>query len=264
VRIHTIKLGKMEKKMDFDLKGRVAFVTGATSGLGVHFARVLAKAGAAVAVSGRRVDRLEELRREIESTGERCAAVSLDVTDGTQIARALDDAEAALGPINILVNNAGMSADGPVAEIPIADFDRVMSTNVRGPFLLAQELGKRMIVRKSGGRIINIASIAAFRVLPGSTPYCISKAAIAMMTQCLAREWARYDINVNAICPGFIETELNMDWFESAKGKAHIQSFPKRRLQQAGDLDGALLLLASDASRAITGAMLNVDEAQSL
>jgi NAD(P)-dependent dehydrogenase (short-subunit alcohol dehydrogenase family) len=263
-RIHTIKPGKMEKKMDFDLKGRVAFVTGATSGLGVHFARTLAQAGAAVAISGRRADRLENLCREIESGGGRCAAVSLDVTDETQIARALNEAEAALGPINILVNNAGMSADGPAADIAVDDFDRVMSTNLRGPFLLSQELGKRMIARKLGGRIINIASIAAFRVLPGSTPYCISKAAIAMMTQCLAREWARYEINVNAICPGFIETELNAEWFETAKGKAHVQSFPKRRLQQAGDLDGALLLLASDASRAMTGAMLNVDEAQSL
>lgn len=250
--------------MEFDLKGRVAFVTGATSGLGRHFARVLAKAGAAVAISGRRAERLAELRREIEAEGRKCVDVVLDVTDAKQIAPAFDKAETALGPVNILVNNAGMSANGPVADIPVADFDLVMATNLRAPFLLAQEIGKRMIAREQGGRVINIASITAFRVLQGSAPYCISKAGLAMMTQCMAREWARYDINVNAICPGFIETELNGAWFESAKGKAQIQSFPKRRLQRPEDLDSTLLLLASDSSCAITGALFNVDEAQSL
>ena len=188
----------------------------------------------------------------------------LDVTDAAQIPPAFDAAEAALGPIDILVNNAGMSINGPAAELAIADFDAVMSTNLRGPFLLAQETGRRMIARKNGGRIINIASITAFRVLSGSAPYCISKAALAMMAQCMACEWARHDINVNGISPGFIETELNGAWFESEKGRAQIKSFPKRRLQQAKDLDGMLLLLASDASAAITGAMLTVDEAQSL
>ncbi|HEY2035209.1 MAG TPA: SDR family NAD(P)-dependent oxidoreductase [Rhizomicrobium sp.] len=249
--------------MEFDLKGRVAFVTGATSGLGRHFATVLAKAGAAVAISGRRAERLAELRKEI-ATGGKCAEIVLDVTDARQIAPALDKAEAMLGPVDILVNNAGMSANGPVADIATADFDAVMATNLRAPFLLAQDVGRRMIARGKGGRIINIASITAFRVLQGSAPYCISKAGLAMMTQCMAREWARYDINVNAICPGFIETELNDAWFESAKGKAQIQSFPKRRLQRPDDLDSTLLLLASDASRAITGALFNVDEAQSL
>jgi NAD(P)-dependent dehydrogenase (short-subunit alcohol dehydrogenase family) len=250
--------------MQMDLKGEVAFVTGATSGLGRHFARVLAKEGAAVAISGRRADRLAELRNEIEKAGGRSIEVPLDVTDASQIAPALDKAESALGPVTVLVNNAGMSADGPVADISTADFDMVMATNLRAPFLLAQEMGRRMIKRGAGGRIINIASITAFRPLPGSAPYCMSKAGVAMMTQCMAREWARYDINVNAICPGFIETELNRDWFETAKGKAQINSFPKRRLQQAGDLDATLLLLASDASKAITGSLFTVDEAQSL
>jgi NAD(P)-dependent dehydrogenase (short-subunit alcohol dehydrogenase family) len=250
--------------MEFDLRGRVAFVTGATSGLGRHFAGVLAKAGAAVAISGRRQERLLELRKEIEAAGGKCVDVALDVTDTAQIAPAFDKAQVALGAIDILVNNAGMSANGPVAEIAASDFDAVMSTNLRGPFLLAQEVGKRMIARGQGGRIINIASITAFRVLRGSAPYCISKAGLAMMTQCMAREWARYDINVNAICPGFIETELNDEWFETEKGKAQIKSFPKRRLQRPEDLDSTLLLLASDASRAITGALFNVDEAQSL
>lgn len=250
--------------MQMDLKGRVAFVTGATSGLGRHFAQVLAREGAAVAISGRRADRLAELRNEIEKAGGRSIEVPLDVTDASQIAPALDKAEAALGPVTVLVNNAGMSADGPVADISTADFDMVMATNLRAPFLLAQEMGRRMIQRGAGGRIINIASITAFRVLPGSAPYCMSKAGVAMMTQCMAREWARYNINVNAICPGFIETELNRDWFETAKGQAQINGFPKRRLQQAEDLDATLLLLASDASKAITGSLFTVDEAQSL
>ncbi|MGN6148930.1 MAG: SDR family NAD(P)-dependent oxidoreductase [Rhizomicrobium sp.] len=250
--------------MQMDLKGEVAFVTGATSGLGRHFARVLAREGAAVAISGRRADRLAALRKEIESDGGKCVEIVLDVTDAVQIAPALDKAEAALGQMTILLNNAGMSADGPVADIATADFDMVMATNLRAPFLLAQEMGRRMIKRGAGGRIINIASITALRVLPGSAPYCMSKAGLAMMTQCMAREWARYDINVNAICPGFIETELNSDWFETTKGKAQTQSFPKRRLQQAQDLDATLVLLASGASKAITGSLFTVDEAQSL
>jgi NAD(P)-dependent dehydrogenase (short-subunit alcohol dehydrogenase family) len=250
--------------MEFDLKGRVAFVTGATSGLGKHFANVLCGAGAAVAVCGRRQDRLQVLRKEIEDAGGKCAAVVLDVTDAAQIPRALDDAETALGPIDILVNNAGMSADGPAADGSVSDFDAVMATNLRAPFLLSQEMGRRMIARKRGGKIINISSITAFRVLPGSAPYSMSKAGVSMMTQCLAREWARHDINVNAICPGFIETELNEDWFATEKGQAQIKTFPRRRLQQASDLDGTLLLLASDASKAITGSLFTVDEAQSL
>ncbi|HEY5339038.1 MAG TPA: SDR family NAD(P)-dependent oxidoreductase [Rhizomicrobium sp.] len=250
--------------MEFDLKGRVVFVTGATSGLGRHFAKVLAQAGANVAIAGRRRERLLELQHEIEIAGGRCAVIVMDVTDAAQITRAFDEAEATLGPIDTLVNNAGMSADGPAADIAAADFDAVMATNLRGPFLLSQEIARRLIARKKGGRIINVASITAFRVLSGSAPYCISKAAIAMMTQVLAREWARYEINVNAICPGFIETELNDEWFRTEKGRAQIRSFPKRRLQQASDLDGTLLLLASDASRAMTGSLLTVDEAQSL
>jgi len=248
----------------FDLSGRTAFVTGATSGLGRHFAKVLAEAGAAVALSGRRTDRLAAVKAEIEAAGGRAAAVPLDVTDAAAIAPALDAAEAALGPIDILVNNAGLSVLGLAADISAADFDMVMATNLRAPFLLATEVGRRMIAGKREGRIINIASIGAYRVLPGVTPYCISKAGLAMMTQCLAREWARKGINVNALCPGFIETELNDDWFASEKGKAQIATFPRKRLAQESDLDGMLLLLCSDASRTITGSLLTVDDGQAL
>lgn len=250
--------------MEFNLGGRVAFVTGASSGLGRRFARVLAGAGANVAIAGRRAERLADLKAELESLGRKCAAVTLDVTDAAAVPRAFDAAEAALGPIDILVNNAGMNVQSLAVDMKVADFDSVIATNLRGPFLLATEAGRRMIARGKGGRIVNIASIGAFRVLPGLAAYCASKAGLAMMTQCLAREWARHDINVNAICPGYIETELNSEWFRSEGGQKQIRSFPKRRLAQESDLDGMLLLLASDASRAITGSLMTVDDAQSL
>ena len=249
---------------NFDLSGRTAFVTGASSGLGRHFAKVLSTAGAAVALAGRRVERLNEVKAEIEKSGGRAAAIPLDVTDERAIAPALDAAEAALGPVDILVNNAGLSVLGLSVEVSAADFDKVIATNLRGPFLLATEVGRRLIAAKREGRIINVASIGSYRVLPGVTPYCISKAGLAMMTQCLAREWARKGINVNALCPGFIETELNDEWFASEKGKAQIASFPRKRLAQESDLDGMLLLLASDASRTITGSLLTVDDGQAL
>ena len=250
--------------MNYDLTGRTAFVTGASSGLGRHFAKVLSSAGAAVALAGRRSERLEMVRDEIADAGGRAVAIALDVTDAARIAPALDKAEAALGPIDILVNNAGLSVFGLSLEMTADGFDKVIATNLRAPFLLATEVARRLVAAKREGRIINIASIGSFRVLPGVTPYCVSKAGLAMMTQCLAREWARKGINVNAICPGFIETELNDEWFASEKGKAQIDGFPRKRLAKESDLDGMLLLLASDASRTITGSLLTVDDGQSL
>ena len=250
--------------MQFDLTGHTAFVTGATSGLGRHFAKILSKAGAAVALAGRRTDRLAAVKREIEETGGKAAAIVLDVTDERRISPALDKAEAALGPVDILVNNAGLSVLGLSVEISASDFDKVIATNLRGPFLLATEVGRRLIAAKREGRIINVASIGSFKVLPGVTPYCISKAGLAMMTQCLAREWARKGINVNAICPGYVETELNDEWFASEKGKKQISGFPRQRLAKESDLDGMFLLLASSASRTMTGSLLTVDDGQSL
>jgi NAD(P)-dependent dehydrogenase (short-subunit alcohol dehydrogenase family) len=250
--------------MTFDLTGKNALVTGATSGLGRHFAKLFASAGAGVAIAGRRQDRLDTLKREIESAGGRSFAIALDVTDAGAIAPAFDRIEAALGPLDILVNNAGMSADGRAVDLSVAEFDAVVATNLRAPFLLSQEIARRLMARKASGRIINISSITAFRPLAGSAPYSVSKAGLSAMTQVLAREWARHDINVNAICPGYIETELNEDWFRTEKGLAQIRSFPRRRLQEASDLDGVMLLLASDASHAITGSLFTVDEGQSL
>jgi NAD(P)-dependent dehydrogenase (short-subunit alcohol dehydrogenase family) len=253
-----------ENPVEYRLAGRTAFITGVTSGLGRRFANLLAAQGAAVALAARRKDRLNAVACEIVQAGGRCCTIGLDVTDANQIKPAIDEAEAALGPIDILVNNAGMSVQGMAIDLKADEFDSVMATNVRGPFLLATEVGRRMIARGRGGRIINIGSIGGLRVLPGLSAYCTSKAALAMLTQSLAREWARYDINVNALCPGYIETELNDTWFKSERGLAQIKTFPRRRLAREEDLDGMLLLLASDASRTITGSVLTIDDGQSL
>jgi NAD(P)-dependent dehydrogenase (short-subunit alcohol dehydrogenase family) len=250
--------------MPFDLTGKTALITGASSGLGRHFAQVLARSGCAVAIAGRRRERLEAVQREILALGQRCVPVTLDVTVTLTLATAIDQAEASLGPIDILVNNAGMNVQGRATDLDPSSLDQILNTNLRAPFLLATEMARRMIARGKGGRIINIASIGAFRVLAGLSAYCMSKAGVAMMTQCLAREWARYGINVNAICPGYIATELNQDWFESEAGKAQVKSFPRRQLMREEDLDEVLLLLASDSSSAVTGALFSVDDGQSL
>ncbi|MBL6852773.1 MAG: SDR family NAD(P)-dependent oxidoreductase [Alphaproteobacteria bacterium] len=248
----------------YDLTGRVAFITGATSGLGRHFAKVLSAAGAVVALAGRRIDRLDEVKAEIEAAGGKAAAAPLDVTDAGAIGPAFDKVQADLGVADILINNAGLSRFGLSLELTANDFDTVIATNLRAPFLLATEFARRVIPAKKEARIVNIASIGAFKVLPGVTPYCTSKAGLAMLTQCLAREWANKGINVNALCPGYVETELNDDWFKSDKGQKQIAGFPRKRLAKESDLDGMLLLLCSDAARTITGSLLTVDDGQSL
>lgn len=248
----------------FDLTGKTALVTGATSGLGRRFAQVLAKAGAKVAIAGRRVERLVDLQREIEEVGGRALSLALDVTDTQSIAACVEACERALGPVDILVNNAGMNVEALPHQVTPEGFDTMFDTNVRGAFFMAQAVGTRMMARGQGGRIVNIASIGAHTVLPGLTVYCMTKAAIAMMTKSLAKEWARANINVNAICPGFIETELNSEWFHSEGGQKQIKAFPRRRLGLESDLDGTLLLLASDHARFITGSLITVDDGQSL
>lgn len=248
----------------FDLTGKVALVTGATSGLGRRFALLLAKAGAAVAITGRRVDRLDTLTAEIEAMGGKALPIALDVTDPASIKTCVEAAEQGLGPVGILVNNAGMNVQALPHEVTPEGFDTMFDTNVRGAFFMAQAVGNRMIARGEGGRIINIASIGAFTQLPGLTIYCMTKAAVAMMTKSLAKEWARKQINVNAMCPGFIETELNSEWFQSEGGQKQIKTWPRRRLGVESDLDGTLLLLASDHSRFITGSLFTADDGQSL
>jgi NAD(P)-dependent dehydrogenase (short-subunit alcohol dehydrogenase family) len=248
----------------FDLTGKVALVTGATSGLGRRFALILAKSGASVAITGRRVDRLETLKAEIESIGGKALPIALDVTDPASIKACVEAAEQGLGPVNILVNNAGMNVQAMAHEVTPEGYDTMFDTNVRGAFFMAQAVGNRMIARGEGGRIINIASIGAFTQLPGLVIYTMTKAAVAMMTKSLAKEWARKNINVNAMCPGFIETELNSEWFQSEGGQRQIKTFPRRRLGVESDLDGTLLLLASDHSRFITGSLFTADDGQSL
>jgi NAD(P)-dependent dehydrogenase (short-subunit alcohol dehydrogenase family) len=246
------------------LSGQVALVTGSSSGLGERFARVLSGAGARVVLTARRTDRLERLRAEIERAGGCACALELDVTDPHSISGAFACAEREFGPVSILVITAGMNVEGRAVDLAVEDYDRIMDTNVRGAFLAAREAARSMIARGKGGRIINIASIGAQKVLPGLAAYCMSKAALVMMTKALAREWARHDINVNAICPGYILTEINQHWFASEGGEKQKAGFPRRRLGEPSDLDSSLLLLASPQNRFMTGAVITVDDGQSL
>ncbi|GAA0655619.1 SDR family NAD(P)-dependent oxidoreductase [Brevundimonas lenta] len=250
------------------LANRTAFITGASSGLGLHFAHLLSDAGANVVLAARRTDRLEAAVTAIRANGGEALAVALDVTDVDAIGPAMDAAQAALGPISILVNNAGVSGDGAALSLPAAVFDQTFDVNVRGVFMAAREAAKRMLdsgVAAAGdARIVNIASIAGLTQLPGLTAYCASKAAVISLTQGLAREWAKRHIAVNAIAPGYIETEINADWFATDAGKAQIESFPRRRLMDGDALDQALLLLAGPAARFITGSIIAVDDGQSL
>lgn len=247
-----------------DLTGRNALITGTTSGFGRHMAKTLARAGAHVAITGRRTERLETLKAEIEAMDGRAVPIALDVTDVDSIEACIETAETELGPLDIVVNNAGMNVDQRALDVTPDAYDRIMNTNLRGAFFTATAAARRMIARGRPGRIINIASIGGHTVLPGLSVYCMSKAGMLMMTRSLAREWAKYDINVTALCPGYIETEINADWFATEAGQKQIQRYPRRRLGEISDLDGALLLLASDQGRIITGTAITVDDGQSL
>ncbi len=251
--------------IEVNFKGKVALVTGASSGLGARFAKVLAEAGATVVLAARRTDRLKELRAEIESAGGAARLVALDVTDHDSIKSAIAHAETEAGPIDILVNNSGVSTTGKLVDVTPDDYDFVFDTNTKGSFFVAQEVAKRMILRSKAEpqrqfRIINIASVAGLRVLSQIGVYCMSKAAAVQMTKAMALEWGRYGINVNAICPGYIETEINRDYFASEGGKKLIDVLPRKRVGKPEDLDGLLLLLASDESRFINGAIMTADD----
>jgi len=243
----------------FDLSGKVALVTGASSGLGVHFARTLAEAGAAVVLAARRAERLASLQAELQKNGAKAAAVTLDVQSGEAVAAAFDQAEGALGPVDIVVNNAGISIVRPALEMPEQDWDSVVDTNLRGAWLVAQTAGKRWVAAKRPGAIVNIASILGLRTIGQVAPYNASKAGLIHLTRALAMEWARYQIRVNAICPGYIETEMNSDFWKTPGGQRLIERIPQRRIGQPEHLDGALLLLASEAGAFMTGSVLTVD-----
>lgn len=248
-----------------DLKGKVILVTGASSGIGRHFAVRLAAEGARVAAAARRVELLEALSDDVARSGGILVPVQMDVSSIDSIRKGVDAAEKAFGPIDVLVNNAGIAHQSRVTDVTEEDFDRVFATNVKGAFFVAQECGARMIKAKIEGRIVNTASIAGLVTMPQLTAYGMSKAAVVQMTKSLAREWARHGINVNAICPGYIATELNADFFSSETGQKLVAGLPKRRIGEASDLDGALLLLASgNASRSITGAIITADDGYSI
>lgn len=255
--------------IEVNFEGKIALITGASSGLGARFAKILAQAGAQVVLASRRVERLKELRAEIEAEGGAAHVVSLDVTDYTSIKSAIAHAETEAGPIDILVNNSGVSTTQRLLDVTPEDYAYVMDTNQRGAFFVAQETAKRMIARAKGDpkkqhRIINIASVAGLRVLPQIGIYCMSKAAVVHMTKSMAVEWGRYGINVNAICPGYITTEINAEYFASEEGQKLINMLPRKRVGLPEDLDGLLLLLAGEESRFINGTIITADDGMSV
>jgi NAD(P)-dependent dehydrogenase (short-subunit alcohol dehydrogenase family) len=255
--------------MRTNLKEKVALVTGASSGLGTRFARVLAANGALTVLASRRVERLKDLRAEIEAAGGAAHVVQLDVTDSDSIRDAIDHTERAVGPIDILVNNSGVSTTQRLTESTPADYDHVFATNVKGAFFVAQQVAQRMIARSKTtpdlrGRIVNVASVAGLRVLPQIGLYCMSKAAVIHMTRAQALEWGRYGINVNAICPGYIRTEINDEYWDTEGGRKLIQLLPRRRIGNAEDLDGTVLLLVADESQFINGAIITADDGMSV
>jgi NAD(P)-dependent dehydrogenase (short-subunit alcohol dehydrogenase family) len=243
----------------FDITGQVALITGASSGIGEHFARVLAAAGARVALAARREDRLAELAREIEAAGGQCLPLACDVTKQASVAAAIAAAEARLGPLSILVNNAGVVVSKPLFEHTEEDWDYVVDTNLKGAWLAAREFAHHLVGLRRPGRIVNISSILASRTIGRVPAYCAAKAGLTHLTQVLAMELARYGILVNALAPGYIETDFNRAFFETEAGKALISRIPLKRIGQAPDLDGALLFLASPASAYVTGAVIAVD-----
>ena len=253
---------------NIDLSGRVALITGASGGLGAQFARTLSRAGAAVVLVSRRTDKLKDLRAEIESEGGDAHVVSLDVTDIDSIKSAVAHAETEVGSIDILVNNSGVSTTKRVQDVSEDDFDFVFDTNVKGSFFVAQEVGKRMLARAkgvapgtyTGGRIINIASVVGLKALPQIATYAMSKAAVIQMTKALALEWGRFGINVNAICPGYIRTEMNEQLWESEAGHKLMQMLPRKRVGHPQDLDALLVLLASAESGFINGSIISADD----
>lgn len=251
-----------------DLSGRVALVTGASSGLGAQFAKTLSQAGAGVVLAGRRIERLKTLRAEIEAGGGDAHVVTLDVTDLDSIKSAVAHAETEMGTIDILINNSGVSTTQKLTDVTENDYDFVMDTNLRGAFFVAQEVGKRMLARSrgaapgtfTGGRIVNIASMAGLRVLSQIGVYCMSKAAVIHMTRAMALEWGKFGINVNAICPGYIDTEINHHHWSTEGGKKLVDLLPRKRVGQPKDLDTALLMLCANESHFINGAVIQADD----
>ena len=246
------------------MRGDIALVTGASSGLGRHFAKVLALHGAKVAIAARRVDRLEALAEEIRAAGGKALPVALDVTDAASVGAALDRIEAELGPISVLINNSGTTVTKPFLEQTEEDVAHVLDTNLVGALRVAQAVAKRMVESKTEGRIVHIASILGFRVAGQLSAYAASKAALVRLSESMALELARYGIRSNALAPGYFATEINDGYFETEAGKTMLRRVPQRRLGRLDELDAPLLLLASRASSFITGATLRIDGGHSV
>lgn len=246
------------------LAGRTALITGASSGVGRALALAFVDAGARVVVAARRQAALDQLVAEVEARGGQALAVALDVEQESSVVAAYDAAERTFGCVDTVVPNAGVNIEGPSTELSMDAFDGLMNVNLRGAFLTAREGGRRIIAHRPAnpGRVLFVASIAGLKSIPGLTVYCASKAAVVMLAKGLAREWARHEINVNALCPGFMRTDINAAWFDSEPGQKQIAGFPRRRLMTLDDLTGAAVYLCSTGARATTGAALAVDDAQ--
>jgi NAD(P)-dependent dehydrogenase (short-subunit alcohol dehydrogenase family) len=243
----------------FDLSKEIILITGASQGLGRQFARVLSAHGAAVVLAARQTAKLKSLEEEIGANGGRAVAVRMDVTEIGSIGKAIDAAEAALGPVTVLINNAGIAVEKLALDQTEQDWDSVISANLKGAYFLATETARRMIARKQEGNIINIASVLSFGVMKFLSPYTISKAGIVQATKAMALEWAANHIRVNGLAPGYIDTEINHDFWATPGGEKLIKRIPQRRVGAESDLDGAIVLLASSASRYMTGSIVTVD-----
>ena len=250
------------------LKGRHVLVSGASSGIGEGLAFAAAMAGAKVTTTARRTERLNVLVERIRAAGGQAQAVAADVADEASLVAGFDEAEQGFGSVDTAYANAGVSIGGPALAMQATDLDALFAVNVRGAFLTAREAARRMIAAGSAerghGRIVLVASIGAQKPLAGLSLYCASKAAVVMMGRSLAREWINQGVNVNVVCPGYLETEMTSDWFESERGRRQLESFPRRRLIAAGGIDPVLLLLGSDEARFLTGGVHVADDGQAL
>lgn len=258
----------MASEPKFDLSGRVALVTGASSGLGAGFAKALAAAGAKVVLAARRADKLAEQVEAIRAAGGEAVAVSMDVTDEASTKAAYDAAEAAFGTVDTIVANAGVATEKVALGLSVEDVDFLLAANVRGVFLTATEGARRLEAAgsrdKENGRIVIIGSITAEKIFPATSVYGATKAAVRHMGKALAREWARRGISVNVIQPGYFESEMTAELFASEAGTKFVASFPRQRLRPPSDLHTPLLMLCSDAARGITGSVITIDDGQTL
>ncbi len=254
----------MVLESDNTLRGKVALVTGASSGIGRHFSKVLAAAQVSIIAVARRTNRLESLVSEIEASGGQASAIEFDVTQRDGVAAIFDEAESAVGLIDVVVNCAGIADVSTVLELEEGNWDRVMEVNVNGLRRVSQEAARRLVAAKRPGTIVNVASIAGMGVTPGYAAYATSKAAVIQLTRAMAIELWRHDIRVNALCPGYFLTEMNEDYFATERGRKYLQRIPPRRLGRLEELSGPLLLLASDASSFMTGVALPVDGGHSI